>query len=179
VALSLAGHDRGRAVHRFPRSYDLVQLMHIGVGDPMSDLLDLVYEYRRLLARRDVNGGRMSESIERRLLGLERLFGADPDDLGHRSRRRHARCEVRLPATIKIGDRVEPVDVVDIGGGGLRVEPAPMLKPGGRAQIRIVSHDTGRVYFYQVEAKWVARDASRSTMGLPFVGAPRQMMLAA
>ena len=145
----------------------------------MTDLLELVYEYRRLLARRDLMAGQLTDSLERRLLGLERLFGSDPDDRQHRSRRKHARCEVKLPATIKVGNRVEPVDIVDLGGGGVRVEPAPMLREGERAQIRIVSLDTGRMYVYMVEAKWADRSSARSTMGLPFVGTPTQMLLAA
>jgi hypothetical protein len=86
---------------------------------------------------------------------------------------------VRLPATIQIGKRVEPVDVVDLGGGGVRVEPAPVLAPGQCATIRIVSVETGCMYVYTVEAKWCDRSASRSTMGMPFVGTPKQLRLAA
>ncbi len=145
----------------------------------MTDLLELVYEYRRLLSRRDALGGQLNDAGERRLLGLERLFGAEPDDRKRFTRRRHARCDIRLPATININGRVEPVNVVDLGGGGLRIEPAPVLSAGQRAQLRIVSPDTGRMYVFTVEAKWEERSSSRSTMGLPFVGAPRQIMLAA
>lgn len=145
----------------------------------MTDLLELIFEYRRLLARRDLMGGSLSREAEERLLGLERLFGSDPDDRRHSSRRRHARCEMRVPATIKVGNRVEPVDIVDVGGGGVRVEPAPMLRAGEKAHIRIVSLERNAMYVYQVEAKWALRSASRSTMGLPFVGAPKQLTLAA
>lgn len=145
----------------------------------MADILELVYEYRRLLARRDLNAGTLSRVAEDRLLGLERLFGRDPEDRRNDYRRKHARCDVRLPATIQIGSRIEPVDVVDLGGGGVRVEPAPILAPGQCATIRIVSLETGRMYVYTVEAKWSDRSSSRSTMGMPFVGAPKQVRLAA
>lgn len=145
----------------------------------MADILELVYEYRRLLARRQLTAGVLSHRAEQRLLGLERLFGRDPDDRKRDFRRQHARCEVRLHATIQIGTSIEPVDVVDLGGGGLRIEPAPMMSPGQCATIRIVSPETGRMYLYTVEAKWCDRSASRSTMGMPFVGAPSHVLLAA
>ena len=145
----------------------------------MADILELVFEYRRLLARRDLMGGAMSADSEERLVGLERLFGSDPDDRLRSSRRRFARCELRVPATIRTGDRVEPVDIVDVGGGGVRVEPAPLLRRGERATIRIVSPERNAMYVYHVEASWSERTAERSTMGLPFVGTPEQLALAA
>jgi len=141
----------------------------------VGDLLQLIYEYRRLIARRELMGGSLSRASEQRLLGLERLFGQDPDDRrGHR-RRRHARCEVRLPAVLQSGERIHRVDITSLGGGGLRVTPVPELAAGERAVIRVVSLDTGMIYLYPVVAKWVAGAA----MGMPFIGAPRQVPLAA
>jgi hypothetical protein len=140
----------------------------------MRDVLHLVYEYRRLLARQDKNtlGPRAFE----RLQALERLFGSEP---ARRERpdgkRQHARCDVNFPATIRArGGRVQPVNVVSMGGGGVRVTPAPALRPGDEAVIRIVGEDD-RLYQYGVKVGWVQRDSESSAMGMPFVGVPREV----
>lgn len=149
----------------------------------MPNLLHLVYEYRRLVARRDLMQGQMGRRTQARLEALEKLFGRDPDDTdpaitpGQR-RRRYARAEVSVPATIKMGRRVQAVNVVNLGGGGVCVTPAPPLREGERAVIRIVADDRDSVYHYPVEAKWVRRDPDTSEMGMPFIGAPRQLPLA-
>ena len=63
----------------------------------MDELIDLVFEYRRLLAKRDRGRSVLEQSERRRLAALHRLLGREPpmpvepvDDLG---RRRFARCE--------------------------------------------------------------------------------------
>jgi hypothetical protein len=107
----------------------------------------------------------------------------DPEDtgairLGKSYSRRHARCDVKYPATVQMGRRVHPVEVVNLGGGGLRVEPAPPLREGERALLRIVSLERGAVYQYSVQAGWVENRAQGSAMGMPFIGAPRVLPLA-
>ncbi len=148
----------------------------------MTSLVHLVFEYRRLLARRELMDGELSRSSARRLASLEKLFGEEPDEnketMGLQFRRRHARCEVRVPATIKMGGAVQAVDVTNLGGGGVRIEPAPALKRGERAVVRIVSLDTGSIYHYPVTAGWSERSAQQSAMGLGFAGVPRQLPLA-
>jgi hypothetical protein len=147
----------------------------------MPNLLKLVYEYRRLVARRDLMQGDLSIASSERLVGLERLFGRDPDDDSGATahRRRFARCELQMPATVRVGRRVQAVNVVNLGGGGLCVSPAPPLKPGERAVIRIVSPENDSIYHYPVQASWVQRSTANSAMGMPFVGAPRQLPLTA
>jgi len=147
-----------------------------------NNLVHLVYEYRRLLARKELTGGDLSQGSERRLASLEKLFGQEPDENseteGLAYKRRHARCDVKVPATIKMGRYVQAVNVTSLGGGGVRIEPAPSLRRGEQAVVRIVSLDTGSIYHYPVTAGWSERSPSQSAMGLGFVGAPRQLMLA-
>ncbi len=140
----------------------------------MTDLLQLVFEYRRLVVHRSLLNGKLSRANRLRLAGLEQLFGQDPEDRAVRHRRRYARCEVRMPATLQTGRRVEHVDVVNLGGGGLCVEPAPLLRKGQRAVIRMVSLEQGTAYHYTVEAGWARRTALGSAMGMGFVGTPRR-----
>jgi len=131
-----------------------------------------VYEYRKLLARRELLGHRLDVESRARLGALETLFAADPDE---QHRRRYARCEVSVPATVKASGRVQAVRVVNVGGGGFCVAPAPSLRPGERAVVRIVSSESGAEYHYPVQALWVRRTDGDSAMGLPFVGAPLQV----
>lgn len=144
----------------------------------MGDVMHLVYEYRRLLAHRELSGGRLDRRHTERLAALHRLFGREPEDtdgIGPHGRRRHARCEVGIPATLVMGRRVLAVEVVDIGGGGVRIAPAPPLRPGERARLRIPSPDHARVvYEHVVEATWSSR-GDDSAMGMPFIGVPRQL----
>ncbi len=139
----------------------------------MSDLLEMVFQYRRLKANPELGSAGRS-----RLASLERLFGQDPEDTQTgadrpHAKRQHARCDVRIPATIQLGRRVEAVEVVNLGGGGVRIEPAVPLRPGERAVVRfLASHETA-VYAYPVEATWTEGDGFASSMGMPFVGLPR------
>lgn len=144
----------------------------------MKDVLHFVYEYRRLLARRDLLAGKLDSDSAERLEALERLFAPDPDegavDYGGK-RRQHSRCEVQLWATLKAGGRVHSVRVVNVGGGGMRVEPAPAIRQGERAVVRVRSQESGREYAYPVQAQWIHRAQDGSSMGLPFVGVPLQL----
>jgi len=138
----------------------------------LSDVLQHVFEYRKLLARRELLRARFDTESKDRLEALERLFASDP---GEEHRRQHARCDVSVPATIKAGGRIQRVEVVNVGGGGICVAPAPRLSPGERAVVRIVAADKCSEYHYPVQALWVERDDTLSAMGLPFVGAPLQV----
>jgi hypothetical protein len=140
----------------------------------LSDVLEHVYEYRKLLARRDMLRRKLDAESRDRLDVLERLFAAAPDE-GGEHRRRYARCELSIRATVKAGGRVQAVDIVNVGGGGMCVTPAPQLRPGERAVVRVISRETGREYHYPVQALWVQRTDRDSSMGLPFVGAPLQV----
>ncbi len=140
----------------------------------MRDLLEMVFEYRRLLARAEATNGNLSPQTQDRLRALENLFGQEPAESGARPRR-HARCDVRRPATLKVGDRVQPVSVVNLGGGGVCVSPAPNLGAGETAVLRVVGEDQRTVYHYPLRANWASRDEQTSQMGMPFVGRPRAL----
>lgn len=138
----------------------------------MRDLLHLLFEYRRLLTKAEAFAGSLRPGAQKRLVALEGLFGREPEDDG-KSARRHARCAVSVPATVKVGGHVQPVKVVNIGGGGVCVTPAPNLKAGDTAFLRVVGEDETEIFQYQVRAGWSWRNDTESQMGMPFVGPPR------
>jgi hypothetical protein len=138
----------------------------------MRDLLELVFEYRRLLARSEAIAGSLKPHNSQRLAALEKLFGQEPDSNATYPRR-HARCDIRRPATLRVGDRAQAVSLVNVGGGGVCITPAPNVKAGETALLRIVADDQNTVYQYRVRANWSTGGAQDSCMGMPFVGIPR------
>lgn len=141
----------------------------------MRDLLHLIFEYRRLLAKADLVAGSLRPKAAERLAALEKLFGKEPNLSGDEGKRRHARCQIQASATIRVDGRVQPVHIVNLGGGGVCVSPAPNLRAGQTALLRILSEDKSRVYQYQVRASWTERGEVGSQMGMPFVGIPREV----
>lgn len=144
----------------------------------MKDVMDLIFEYRRLLARRDVMGVELSDRGRARLAGLEKLFATEIAANDQTSRRRHARVDVNVPATLRVGGRIHPVNIVNVGGGGICIEAAPTLEPGQQAVLRIVSADGDRIYQYQVQASWTQATPAKNAAGMPFVGIPRELPVA-
>lgn len=139
---------------------------------PRDDVLHSVYEYRKLLSQQQLLGGRLAEPSRRRLAELEARLSSRATSVPGAPRRRFARASTQINATLKAGGRVHPVQIVNLGAGGMCVEPAPALRGGERAVVRVASSVTGREYRYPVEARWVRGSGETSTMGLPFVGAP-------
>lgn len=146
----------------------------------MSDLLKAVYDYRNLLSRRDLLRMRLSAEEVARLDALEKLFEWRPEEGGPTSlplalRRRFARCDVRVPASVKAGSTVQPVVVVNLGGGGVVVEPAPSLKRGELTVLKIRVTSIGREFQFPCQAKWLAGGLNQSAMGLQFIGVPIEL----
>jgi len=136
------------------------------------EILHSVYEYRKLLSQQQLLGDQLAAPARRRLADLEDRLADGAPVVPGAPRRRFARASTQIVATVKAGGRVHPVQIVNVGGGGMCVEPAPALRGGERAVVRVVSGETGCEYQYPVEARWVHRSGRASLMGLPFVGAP-------
>ena len=137
----------------------------------MFDVVHLLFEYRALVV--DDHNGVLTPGKAKRLRSLERLFGQDPEDsCGPHRNRKHARCDTHVPALITHSGRTQPVDVVNLGGGGVRVEPAPDLTQGESATLIIQCTDDNSVYRVQVRAEWMSPRATRSAMGMRFVSSP-------
>lgn len=147
----------------------------------MRDLLQLVFEYRRLLAKVKIKTD-LRPKARGRLDALEKLFGEEPsEDPAHeasgRARRRHARCSISVPATVRVNGTLQPVNLVNVGGGGICISPAPNMQVGDTAFLRIHAEEDGCVYQYQVQASWMTQTQNSTIMGMPFIGTPRELEL--
>jgi hypothetical protein len=149
----------------------------------MQHLFELVFEYRNLLARRKTQGEALDSPTRTRLGALHRLLGrepfpGDPDGSGAFSRRRHARCEVDLGATLRIGTALSSVDLLNLSAGGVCAVTPAELPVGDRGSLRITSPDSGRIYECAVQVSWVTEDGEQHLAGLRFIGAPTEVPLA-
>ena len=136
----------------------------------MRDLVELVFEYRRLRARSHL-GISLSEEHIAQLAALERLFGKESAE---HKRRQFARCPVEMTATVESREGTEhPVKLTCLGGGGVRVTPAPSIPQGQSAILKISANDAH--YQYRVRAGWRGQDESETSMGMRFVGTPSKL----
>jgi hypothetical protein len=147
----------------------------------MNDLFELVFEYRSLLAQRRAEGEELGLRARRRLDALHRLLGREPTDAqgtrpGELGRRRHARCDVELGALLRRGPRALPVEVVNLGAGGVCIRTDEPLRVGERTVLRFTSPETGRIYECMAETSW--RDEGQELAGLRFIGAPLHVLYA-
>jgi hypothetical protein len=145
----------------------------------MQHLLDLVFEYRNLLARRKAAADALDITTRNRLGALHRLLGREPlvpaEGTGTFRRRRHARCELDQGATLHIGTAVSTVELVNLGAGGvcaLTPEPLPV---GERGTLRVTSPESGKVYECAVQVSWGGAEEGGHIAGLRFIGAPTEV----
>ena len=144
----------------------------------MGELFELVFEYRSLLARHDASAGSLNLPERRRLDALGRLLGCEPpaawtgegDADGAPGRRSHARCDVRLEATLRTGAVLVRVEVVNLGAGGVCVVSSEPLPLHTRGALRIRTPERQQVHECLARVAWASGDGIMA--GLRFVGAP-------
>jgi len=144
-----------------------------------SGILRLVYEYRNLLGRRDIVHMPLGDEERHELAELEQRFlwtgEATNVALPMALRRRFLRMNVRLTATMKVGREFTPVSIIDIGGGGLMVEPAPRLQVGDLTVVKVQDPTIGREYHLPAQVAWRQVRPKTSRMGLAFFGIPIEL----
>jgi hypothetical protein len=142
----------------------------------MRNILKHICDYRTLRARRDLLRQTLPPDDVHRLEALELLFALDPTELRSqalaRDRRRYMRLDVRIRARLGSGVKNTETTIVNIGGGGLVVSPAPPLRRGELAVIRISDRETHREYHLPVQAVWKSIQRGETVLGLTFVGMP-------
>jgi hypothetical protein len=142
-----------------------------------NDVLAHVYEYRTLVGCRDELGVPLSSAERERLAALERLFQwSSPDGrelLPSLVRRRMARCEVDIAARIVAGGERAATVIVNLGGDGLALDPAPHLVVGTRAVVVVVdAGDAGTEYRFPVEIRWCREHLRHAALGARFASVP-------
>jgi hypothetical protein len=147
----------------------------------MHDLFELVFEYRNLLARRKTEGQSLDPPARTRLGALHRLLGREPlseepSGSGVFSRRRHARCDIALTASLRMGTSLTAIELLNLGAGGVCAVTPELLPVGERGLLRVTGPDSGRVYECTAQVSWARDDDEQQHIaGLRFIGAPREV----
>jgi hypothetical protein len=141
-----------------------------------NDLVAHLYEYRTLIGCRDELHEALSGAERERLDALERLFhwrAPDGTDvLPSLVRRRMARCDVDITASILVGARRSAAVIVNLGGDGLALDPAPRLAAGVHAVVVVEDEGDGREYRFPIEIRWCRSYRQHAALGARFRGVP-------
>jgi hypothetical protein len=142
----------------------------------MSTTLNLVFQYRSLVAKCESEAGLDFEEIDA-LATIEALFerndnAADPTDLWS-CRRRFLREEVDMSAMLR-GTRLhDRVDIVDIGPGGLVCKGAPFVEVDRIVEIVFDDFELDLSYRFVGRVRRIEEaDDGDCILGLEFIGSP-------
>ena len=128
-------------------------------------VIETVFQYRTLIGKCELGCGLEVHEIED-LAQLEHAFAASDT----RSGRRHRREQVDLEGTVR-GDRInDPIDILEIGPGGLVCRKAPFIARG--EQVEVVIDDGEHSYRFRAKGVWLKDDGDDYKIGLSFVGMP-------
>jgi len=132
-------------------------------------MLDLVFEYRRLIGKCELGMGLDLDEIEQ-LTGLEQRLLADAefDDDGRPSV--VPRAMVSLPAIVR-GDQInDRVELIELGPGGMVCRNAPFIARGERIDVVVELAD--RSYHFSGVGAWLCDDGDDYKVSIVFVGIP-------
>jgi len=135
----------------------------------MTDLLDMVYEYRLLLAKAEQLQIPLDDGEMARLVGLARLLEGEAPS--KEARRRMPRLpfpsavQFTIPGGFAIGE------VRNVSGGGLSVVTRARVDEHARTIVRVTRPSEGVEYVFPCRVAWRATDG-RPMVGLAFDGVP-------
>jgi hypothetical protein len=132
-------------------------------------LVEVVFQYRTLIGKCDLGVGLDWDEIEQ-VTAIESAFEPTTDDRRMKAGRRFRRESTQMTALLR-GDRInDPVEVVEIGPGGVVVRNAPFVAHG--EQVEIVMEDGDKSYRFHAEGVWLKDDGDDYRVGLALVGMP-------
>jgi len=130
-------------------------------------LVNAVYQYRTLIGKSDLGCGLSWDEIDR-VTDLEARFA--PDENHNHTTRRYRREETSLEARIR-GNRInDPIEVSELGPGGLICCNAPYVARG--EQVEVVIEEGEFSYRFRATGVWLRDDGDDYRIGLAFVGMP-------
>jgi len=128
-------------------------------------LVETVFQYRTLIGKCELNCGLEWDEIET-LSQIEHAFASrDP-----RSARKFRREKIAMSGIVR-GDRInDPIDITELGPGGLVCRKAPFIARGEEVEIVIDLDD--QVYRFRARGVWLKDDGDDYRVGLAFIGMP-------
>jgi hypothetical protein len=133
----------------------------------MRNLLEMIYEFQLLRAKKEHLDVPLDDDERARLLGLGQLLTNDGD--------RGARAMPRMPFPTQVSftqpGGFESGDVKNLSGKGLAIATARPPLVGTRVLLRLVDEQAGREYFFPCRVVW-SRRSPLPGMGVAFDGVP-------
>jgi len=132
-------------------------------------LLEAIFQYRTLIGKCELGIGLEWDEIEKVTI-IEAAFQPTADDRRMNNGRRFRREAIQLSAVMR-GDQInDPVDVVEIGPGGMVCRKAPYIARG--EQVEIVIDDGELSYRFRAQGVWLKDDGDDYKVGLALIGMP-------
>jgi len=135
----------------------------------MNDLLDIVYEYRLLLAKAEQLQIPLDDSETSRLVSLAKMLEGEAPSMEARRRMPRLPCPSMLQLTVPGGFATG--EIRNISGGGLAILSRAPVVVGARTIVRITQVTAGLEYVFPCRVAWKTTDA-RPMIGLEFDGVP-------
>jgi hypothetical protein len=133
----------------------------------MAHFLELIYDYRLLVARDRLPGVELGAADRVRLFGLKRMLTGES---GGRDAREMPRPRFAAIVQFTVPGGFGAGKVLDISGGGMAVESRQLPDVGTRMLVRVVESHDGVEYAFPCRVVW--RSRVRRRLGLAFDGAP-------
>ena len=132
-------------------------------------LVEVVFQYRTLLGKRDLGAGFDWDEIEQ-ITSIEAAFAPAEDDRRMKTGRRFRREQLKLSALLR-GDQInDRVEITELGLGGLVVRGAPFIAKDERIEIQLDIGDQS--YRFRAHGVWLKDDGDDYKVGLAFIGMP-------
>jgi PilZ domain len=136
----------------------------------MGDVLEMIYEYRMLVAKADQLAIPLEEAEAARLVALSKLLqGQAPAEDARRQMPRWP-----FPATVEltVAGGFAEAKVGNLSGGGLAVEMASTSPLGPRTIVRVTDPQDGLEYLFPCRVAWRKVRGASVNVGLAFDGVP-------
>lgn len=150
----------------------------------MTELLELIYEYRLLRAKEERLNIALEEEEVARIRGIESLLMGETRRAGDRRRAdsgvetRRAMPRLPFPRTVQftMPGSFGAGELANISGGGAAITTNETLRIGDRTILRIAVPETGTEYVFPCTVVW-ATNRDRANVGIVFDGVPSQTQL--
>jgi hypothetical protein len=138
----------------------------------MTAVLDVVFQYRRLVGKCDTGRGLEIDEIDE-MTAIEARFVPGDDDLRAHEGRRFGRERVDFQALLKGGPLNDQVRVTEMSPGGLVCRAAPYAEEGQTLEVVIDDADRSLSYRFKATVQWLKDDVGDDfQLGLALVGTP-------
>lgn len=132
-------------------------------------LVEIVFRYRTLIGKCELGVGLDWDEIEL-VSEIERTFAPGPDDRRTSHGRKFRRHAVKLEGLVR-GDRInDPIEILELGPGGLVCRRAPFIARG--EEVEIVIDEDDRSYRFRARGVWLRDDGEDYRVGLQLIGMP-------